>query len=49
MAEAWGQHPEDIYTRPGGMRWAAWWKVFREEQHEAQKDTQRKAKKKQQG
>jgi hypothetical protein len=23
MAEEWGCHPEDIMTRPGGLKWAA--------------------------
>jgi len=28
MAEAWGQHPDDIMHRPGGLRWAARWGAY---------------------
>lgn len=31
MAEAWGCHPEDIMTRPGGLKWAARWGAYRKE------------------
>lgn len=29
-------HPADVLTRPGGMRWAARFRVYREELREAQ-------------
>jgi hypothetical protein len=31
MAEAWGCHPEDVMTRPGGLKWAARWAAYRKE------------------
>ena len=33
MAEAWGQHPADILTRPGGLMWAARWAAYQKEKH----------------
>lgn len=37
MAEAWGMHPADVLARPGGLRWAARFRVYRDELHAAQK------------
>lgn len=31
MAEAWGQHPEDILEREGGALWAARWSAYQHE------------------
>jgi len=31
MAEAWGCHPEDIMTRPGGLMWAARWAFYQKQ------------------
>ncbi len=31
MAEEWGCHPEDIMSKPGGLKWAARWAAYRKE------------------
>ena len=41
MAEAWGIHPADVLARPGGLYWAARFRAYRDELHEAQKKAKR--------
>jgi hypothetical protein len=42
LAEAWGQHPEDIMTRRGGLKWARRYVVYHEQLAKAKKNAEKK-------
>ena len=42
LAEAWGQHPEDVMTRRGGLKWAARYIVYQKALDKVRKMTSKK-------
>lgn len=42
LAEAWGEHPQDIMEREGGITWAARWVVYQKARERIRKLAEKK-------